>query len=122
MSRTGYASRASVGCSTISKAARVAFIVATSACWGESNRAMRVDVAEVRSEVFIRGTKRVPRSRKRRRRSGPHDLAVGRAQDVVRDESAWARNRTRDTGIFRPGRRVAKAAGSAGETAADGGD
>jgi hypothetical protein len=62
MSRTGYASRASVGCSTISKAARVAFIVATSACWGESNRAMRVDVAEVRSEVFIRGTKRVPKT------------------------------------------------------------
>ncbi len=44
-------------------AARVAFIVATSACWGESCRAMRVDVAEGLSTVFIRGTKRSTRLR-----------------------------------------------------------
>jgi len=41
----------------------VAFIVATSACWGESCRAMRVDVAEGLSTVFIRGTKRSTRLR-----------------------------------------------------------
>ncbi len=44
-------------------AARVAFIVATSACWGESCRAMRVDVSEDHSTVFIRGTKRSTRLR-----------------------------------------------------------
>jgi hypothetical protein len=41
----------------------VAFIVATSACWGESCRAMRVDVAEDLSTAFIRGTKRSTRLR-----------------------------------------------------------
>ncbi len=45
------------------QAARVAFIVATSACWGESCRAMRVDVTEDLSTVFIRGTKRSTRLR-----------------------------------------------------------
>jgi len=45
------------------QAARVAFIVATSACWGESCRAMRVDVAEDLSTAFIRGTKRSTRLR-----------------------------------------------------------
>ncbi len=45
------------------QAARVAFIVATSACWGESCRAMRVDVTEGLSAVFIRGTKRSTRLR-----------------------------------------------------------
>jgi integrase len=45
------------------QAARVAFIVATSACWGESCRAMRVDVSEDLSTVFIRGTKRRTRLR-----------------------------------------------------------
>jgi len=46
------------------QAARAAFIVATSACWGESCRAMRVDTSEDRSTVFIRGTKRSTRLRK----------------------------------------------------------
>ena len=41
----------------------MAFIVATSACWGESCRAMRVDVAEDLSTAFIRGTKRSTRLR-----------------------------------------------------------
>jgi integrase len=45
------------------QAARVAFIVATSACWGESCRAMRADVAEDLSTAFIRGTKRSTRLR-----------------------------------------------------------
>lgn len=48
------------------RAARVAFIVATSACWGETERARREDIsaAEGRpSEVFLRGTKRELRRR-----------------------------------------------------------
>ncbi len=45
------------------QAARVAFIVATSACWGESCRAMRVDVSEDLATAFIRGTKRSTRLR-----------------------------------------------------------
>jgi integrase len=45
------------------QAARVAFIVGTSACWGESCRALRADVAEDLSTVFIRGTKRSTRLR-----------------------------------------------------------
>ncbi len=44
-------------------AARVAFIVATSACWGETERARREDVAPDKSSVFIRGTKRATRLR-----------------------------------------------------------
>ncbi len=43
------------------RAARVAFIVATSANWGESDRAQRVDADGIR--VYIRGTKRVQRKR-----------------------------------------------------------
>jgi len=44
-------------------AARVAFIVATSACWGETERAKRADVDEGCCRVFIRGTKRTTRRR-----------------------------------------------------------
>src|SRR5436189_32485 len=39
------------------RAARIAFIVATSACWSESDRARREHVAEDNSSVFIDGTK-----------------------------------------------------------------
>jgi integrase len=39
------------------RAARVAFIVATGARWGESERAMRADVNLARGVVFLRGTK-----------------------------------------------------------------
>ncbi len=39
------------------RAARVAFIIATGARWGESERAMRADVNLVRGVVFLRGTK-----------------------------------------------------------------
>jgi len=45
------------------QAGRAAFIVATSASWGESCRAMRVDVADDLSTVYIRGTKRSTRLR-----------------------------------------------------------
>jgi len=44
-------------------AARVAFIVATSACWGESDRALREDVSPDLRQVLIRGTKRASRYR-----------------------------------------------------------
>src|SRR5258708_7081878 len=44
-------------------AARVAFIVATSACWGESERAVREDVSSDLRQVLIRGTKRASRLR-----------------------------------------------------------
>ncbi len=43
------------------RAARVAFIVATSACWRETERARREDVAA--GTVYIRGTKRTTRLR-----------------------------------------------------------
>lgn len=45
------------------RAARVAFIVATSACWGETERALREHVAEDLGKVFIDGTKRASRRR-----------------------------------------------------------
>ena len=44
-------------------AARTAFIVATSACWKESDLAERADVTEDKSAVLIRGTKRTTRYR-----------------------------------------------------------
>jgi integrase len=52
-----------VGALLPDQAARVAFIVATSACWGESCRAQRADVAQDLSTVHIRGTKRSTRLR-----------------------------------------------------------
>jgi integrase len=51
---------------TPDRAARVAFIVATSANWGETERARREHVAADHSVVFLDGTKR-----KQRRRSVP---------------------------------------------------
>jgi integrase len=45
------------------RAAHVAFIVATSASWGESERALRDDVAAKLAEVYLRGTKRKTRKR-----------------------------------------------------------
>lgn len=48
---------------TAGQGARVAFIIATSANWGESERARREDVAEGRSEVYLRGTKTAYRER-----------------------------------------------------------
>jgi integrase len=48
---------------TPDKAARVAFIVATSACWHETELALREDVSNDRSYVLIRGTKRTTRYR-----------------------------------------------------------
>jgi len=45
------------------QAARVAFIVATGACWGESCRGERADVAQDLMTVFIRVTKRSRRLR-----------------------------------------------------------
>jgi integrase len=45
------------------RAARVAWIVATSGCWGESERAQAADVSESLAEVFVRGTKRKSRLR-----------------------------------------------------------
>jgi integrase len=44
-------------------AARVAFIIATSANWSESERARRQDVTSDLAQVFIRGTKRASRHR-----------------------------------------------------------
>lgn len=44
-------------------AARVAFIVATSACWSESCRATREDVSASLRDVVVRGTKRASRFR-----------------------------------------------------------
>jgi len=48
---------------TADRAARVAFIVATSADWTETERARREDVAADSSSVLIRGTKRATRHR-----------------------------------------------------------
>ncbi len=48
---------------TSDHAARVAFIISTSANWGESDRALREDVATDLSTVHIRGTKRHSRLR-----------------------------------------------------------
>jgi len=48
---------------TPDRAACVAFIVATSACWGEVERARREDVGEGLEAVHIRGTKRETRAR-----------------------------------------------------------
>ncbi len=48
---------------TADRAARVAFIVATSACWKESELALRQDVAQDLSVAVIRGTKRSSRFR-----------------------------------------------------------
>jgi integrase len=45
-------------------AARVAFIIATSANWSESERVRRQDVSQDRSQVLIRGTKRITRYRR----------------------------------------------------------
>lgn len=45
------------------RAARVAFIVATSACWNETERARRSHVAADCSSVFLDGTKRKQRRR-----------------------------------------------------------
>jgi integrase len=59
------------------RAARVAFIVATSACWSESERAERADVAADLSTVFIRGTKRETRER-------TVPIATERQQDLMR--------------------------------------
>jgi integrase len=48
---------------TPDRAARVAFIIATSANWNESELARRLDVADDKSQVVIRGTKRAWRHR-----------------------------------------------------------
>jgi integrase len=48
---------------TPDRAARVAFIVATSASWGETKRARREHVSEDRRTVFVDGTKRALRRR-----------------------------------------------------------
>ena len=48
---------------TPDRAARVAFIIATSANWGETERARKQDVAEGLGQVLIRGTKRATRHR-----------------------------------------------------------
>src|SRR5262249_23528219 len=48
---------------TADRAARVAFIVATSACWRETELALRDDVAADHSTALIRGTKRTTRFR-----------------------------------------------------------
>ena len=48
---------------TVDRAARVAFIIATSANWTETERARREDVAPDFSFVLIRGTKRASRHR-----------------------------------------------------------
>jgi len=45
------------------RAARVAFILATSACWRETDLARNEDVSADRAEVLIRGTKRKTRFR-----------------------------------------------------------
>jgi len=45
------------------RAARIAFIVATSACWGETVRAVRAHVAKDLRTVLIDGTKRASRQR-----------------------------------------------------------
>lgn len=42
---------------TADRAARVAFILATGARWGETDRVQRVDVDRARGLVFLRGTK-----------------------------------------------------------------
>jgi integrase len=46
------------------RAAQVAFIVATSACWSESVRARREDVQLESGWVHVRGTKRAARNRR----------------------------------------------------------
>jgi len=48
---------------TADRAARVAFILATSANWNESERARRPDINRDRTEVTVRGTKRATRHR-----------------------------------------------------------
>ena len=48
---------------TADRAARVAFIVATSACWRETELARRADVGEGLATVLLRGTKRKTRFR-----------------------------------------------------------
>jgi integrase len=48
---------------TDDRAARVAFIVATSASWGETVNAKRCDIAPDKSKVLLRGTKRATRWR-----------------------------------------------------------
>jgi integrase len=48
---------------TADQAARVAFIVATSANWAETERAQRSDIQDNQSTVHIRGTKRTSRLR-----------------------------------------------------------
>jgi hypothetical protein len=48
--------------------------------------------------------------RVRRRPEGPSDLSIGRAQMRGLSCSAWGRNRTTDTGVFRPRSELAKAA------------
>jgi integrase len=52
-----------VGQLTTDRAARVAFIVATSACLGETDRARRDHIAKDLSSVFLDGTKRTQRRR-----------------------------------------------------------
>jgi len=47
----------------VDRAARVAFIVATSACWRETELARRDDVGERQATVLLRGTKRKTRFR-----------------------------------------------------------
>lgn len=45
------------------RSARVAFILATSACWSETEGALRADISPDHSQVLIRGTKRAARRR-----------------------------------------------------------
>jgi integrase len=62
---------------TPDRAARVAFVVATSACRGESDRARPEDVADDLGTVHIRGTKR------RTRRRTVH-IVLGSGRDLLR--------------------------------------
>jgi len=64
------------------RAAHLAFIIATSANWGESTRAQRGDIDLVKGEVKIRGTKN-----KYRERSVP---IVGVAWTLLREVAAWS--------------------------------
>jgi hypothetical protein len=59
----------------------------------------------------------LPKSRRPR-----HALQRGGASDVGRDESAWTRNRTRDTGIFSPAARVDKTACTQGKACSEAAD
>jgi hypothetical protein len=61
---------------------------------------------------------RPERVRAAEKQRSPADVAVCGASDVRACWSAWGRNRTSDTGIFRPRSGVAKAAGSLGTEAA----